>query len=274
MRNELVAKSDFNDPEKNKVQYVLEKSKEYALQRYEHPIYDTELGFGKTGWGSIVAKTPVQFTPQQFAVFRAVHKWRDDLARREDESPLFIMPNHALFSIGRAMPDNTVALFTVVQHVSHILRAHADSLVSAIQKAKMEGINGPDLHVTLQRISDTTSTADHLLAQLEACQVNVSELRAGTAFVQDSSRGIREQAQSLLDSQTHLDTLAEDIASRLSFFTLLPYATNMLSSPDNTIVYTQSFLELMDQLDVALLYLHQEPARSYRDASLYRMRYS
>lgn len=126
----------------------------------------------------------------------------------------------------------------------------------------------------LQRISDTTLTADNLLAQLEACQVNVSELRAGTAFVQDSSKGIREQAQSLLDSQTHLDTLAEDIASRLSFFTLLPYATNMLSSPDSTIVYSQSFLELMDQLDVALLYLLQEPAKSYRDAALYRMRYS
>ncbi|PVH92663.1 hypothetical protein DM02DRAFT_543178 [Periconia macrospinosa] len=154
MRNELVAKSDFNDPEKNKVQYVLEKSKECALQRYEHPIYDAELGFGKAGWGPILAKTPVQFTPQQFSVFRAVHKWRDDLARREDESPLFIMPNHALFSIGRAMPEDTVALFSVVQHVSHILRAHADSLVSAIEKAKLEGINGPDLHVTLQRISD------------------------------------------------------------------------------------------------------------------------
>ncbi len=89
-----------------------------------------------------------------------------------------------------------------------------------------------------------------------------------------SSRGIREQAQSLLDSHTHLDTLAEEIASRLSFFTLLPYATNMLSSPDSSIVYSQSFLELMDQLDMALLFLQQEPAKSYRDAALYRMRYS
>ncbi|TKY88048.1 hypothetical protein EX895_003144 [Sporisorium graminicola] len=141
----------------------------------------------------------------------------------------------------------------------------SDSVTSSTQTSHRQA---------LQRISDTTSTADNLLAQLEACQVNVSELRAGTAFVQDSSRGIREQAQSLLDSQTHLDTLAEDVASRLSFFTLLPYATNMLSSPDSAIVYSQSFLELMDQLDMALLFLQQEPAKSYRDAALYRMRYS
>nr|GFD53759.1 exosome complex exonuclease RRP6 [Tanacetum cinerariifolium] len=37
MRNELVERSDFSDPEKNKVHDVQEKSKEYALQRYEHP---------------------------------------------------------------------------------------------------------------------------------------------------------------------------------------------------------------------------------------------
>ncbi len=48
----------------------------------------------------------------------------------------------------------------------------------------------------------------------------------------------------------------------------------MLSSPDSSIVYSQSFLELMDQLEMALLFLQQEPARSYRDAALYRMRYS
>ena len=141
----------------------------------------------------------------------------------------------------------------------------SDSVTSSTQTSHLQA---------LERISDTTSSADTLLAQLEACQVNVSELRAGTAFVQDSSRGIREQAQALLDSQNHLDTLAEDVASRLSFFTLLPYATSMLSSPDSSIVYSQAFLELMDQLEMALLFLHQEPARSYRDAALYRMRYS
>ncbi|KAJ9475976.1 Conserved oligomeric Golgi complex subunit 3 [Pseudozyma hubeiensis] len=163
-----------------------------------------------------------------------------------------------------ALPDAGAPLVSAQSFLAWYTHL-SDSVTSSTQTSHRQA---------LQRISDTTSTADHLLAQLEACQVNVSELRAGTAFVQDSSRGIREQAQSLLDSQTHLDTLAEDIASRLSFFTLLPYATNMLSSPDNTIVYTQSFLELMDQLDVALLYLQQEPARSYRDAALYRMRYS
>lgn len=152
MRNELVQKSDFSDPERNKVQDVLQKSKETALQRYEHPVYDTELGLGTSGWYKLISRTPAQFTPQQFSVFRAVHRWRDDVSRTEDESPLFIMPNHAVFSVARAMPADKAALFNAIQHVSHIIRAHADSLVKVIIEAKKE--EGPDLDEVLKTVSD------------------------------------------------------------------------------------------------------------------------
>jgi exosome complex exonuclease RRP6 len=154
MRNELVERSDFSDPERNKVQDVLLKSKETALQRYEHPVYDTELGLGSSGWHKLIMRTPAQFTPQQFSVFRAVHRWRDTLSRNEDESPLFIMPNHAVFSIARAMPADKPALFNAIQHVSHIIRGKADELVGVITEAKTEGITGPELNDVLKRIDD------------------------------------------------------------------------------------------------------------------------
>jgi exosome complex exonuclease RRP6 len=154
MRNELVEKSDFSDPEKNKVQDVLMKSKEVALQRYEHPVYDTELGLGSMGWHKLIMRTPAQFTSQQFSVFRAVHQWRDNLSRKEDESPLFIMPNHAVFSIARAMPADKPALFNAIQHVSHIIRAKADELVNVITEAKATGLTGPELNDVLKTIED------------------------------------------------------------------------------------------------------------------------
>lgn len=154
MRNELVEKSDFSNPEKDKVTDVLNKSCETALQRYEHPIYDTELGLGPVGWYKLLTRTPVQYTPQQFSVFRAVHKWRDDVARVEDESPLFVMPNHAVFSIARALPDDKAALFNVTQHVSHILRVRADELVAVINEAKAVGADAPDLNETIKKIDD------------------------------------------------------------------------------------------------------------------------
>ncbi|SJX65834.1 related to conserved oligomeric Golgi complex component 3 [Sporisorium reilianum f. sp. reilianum] len=196
------------------------------------------------------------------------HAGKDDAANESAVDDAAVTNSVELTSIKTsdsiALPDAGAPLASAQSFLAWYTQL-SDSVTSSTQTSHRQA---------LQRISDTTNTADQLLAQLEACQVNVSELRAGTAFVQDSSRGIREQAQSLLDSQTHLDTLAEEVASRLSFFTLLPYATNMLSSPDSTIVYSQSFLELMDQLDMALLFLQQEPAKSYRDAALYRMRYA
>ena len=154
MRNKLVEKSDFSNPERNKVQDVLQKSKETALQRYEHPIYDTELGLGPVGWYKLILRTPVQFSPQQFSVFRAVHQWRDTLSRKEDESPFFIMPNHAVFSVARTMPLDKPALFVAIQHVSHIVRANANDLVNVVTEAKNKGATGPELIDVLKKIAD------------------------------------------------------------------------------------------------------------------------
>lgn len=154
MRNELVERSDYSNFEKNKVKDVLENSKETALQRYEHPVYDKELGLGGMGWYKLISRTPVQFTAQQFSVFRAVHMWRDKLSRIEDESPLFIMPNHAVFSVARAMPADKAALLNAIQHVSHIIRAHTDELVRVVAKAKEEGATGPELNDVLKTIAD------------------------------------------------------------------------------------------------------------------------
>jgi len=141
MRNELVEKSDFSDPEKNKVHHVLEKSKETALQRYEHPIYDAEFGLGTGGWYRLFSRTPVQFTAQQFSVFRAVHEWRDQIGRLEDESPMYIMPNHSVFSVARKMPATRVELFNATQYASHVLRERAGELLSVVAKARVGGLD-------------------------------------------------------------------------------------------------------------------------------------
>lgn len=154
MRNELIQRSNLEDPDRNKILDVLNKSRETALQRYEHPIYDTELGLGPVGWYRLISRTPVQYTRQQFAVFKAVHKWRDDVAREEDENPVFIMPNHAVFSIARGLPKDKATLYTAIHHVSHIVRARVDQLISIIQKAKEEGETGPDLNDTIKKIGD------------------------------------------------------------------------------------------------------------------------
>ncbi|PWN48872.1 hypothetical protein IE53DRAFT_173744 [Violaceomyces palustris] len=126
----------------------------------------------------------------------------------------------------------------------------------------------------LAAVSRSAENADALLSQLEAAQVHVAELRAGAAFVEDSSKGLRNDAQALLDHYDQLESLSTQIESRLSYFTLLPYATSLLSSPDPNLAYQPAFLPLLDHLETSLAFLRSSPADSYKDAALYRMRYA
>ncbi|KAL1303298.1 hypothetical protein AAFC00_006704 [Neodothiora populina] len=154
MRNELIQKSDFSLPnhEKDKIHDVLVKSKDTALQRYEHPVYDVERGVGPMGWYKMLSRTPALLNKQQFAVFRAVHHWRDSVAREQDDGVHYVMANHNVFSVAKEMPVEKPALFAVAQPTSQTVRLRADELLAVISKAKVEGENGPEMVDTLRDI--------------------------------------------------------------------------------------------------------------------------
>jgi exosome complex exonuclease RRP6 len=153
MRNELVEGSDFQDAEQNLVGNVLALSKTTALQRFEHPFYD-ETGLGAYGWYRLLARTPALFSKEQFAVFRAVHQWRDAVARHEDDSINYIMSNHAVFALAREMPAEKPALFSVVVPMSQPVRLRVDELVAVISKARSAGANGPDMSSVMTKLSE------------------------------------------------------------------------------------------------------------------------
>jgi exosome complex exonuclease RRP6 len=154
MRNELIERSDFSKPdhEGDKLWDVLQKSTEVALQRYEHPQYDAELGQGAMGWYRLLSRTPALFSREQFAVFKAVHQWRDTVAREQDDSVHFIMPNHQIFGLAKAMPPTRLALMGIAQPTTQTVRLRADELLSVIVRAQEGGKNGPDMMETLSKV--------------------------------------------------------------------------------------------------------------------------
>jgi exosome complex exonuclease RRP6 len=90
MRNELVQKTNPEVPEENRTEIVLQKSKETSLLRYERQVYNMESGKGHGGWYNLLVKTPALFNSEQFAVFRAIHAWRDKIARLDDDSTAYV----------------------------------------------------------------------------------------------------------------------------------------------------------------------------------------
>jgi exosome complex exonuclease RRP6 len=108
VRNLLV---NYSTPDNNLVDHVLRGSKKEALQVYHRFNYDLDSGRGSHGWFNMFTERQSTFTPQQFAVFRALHHWRDSKAREWDESPNYIIPNKALWTLAEIMPKNMTDLY-------------------------------------------------------------------------------------------------------------------------------------------------------------------
>lgn len=145
LRNELVEKSDKTNPEEDRIENVLQKSKETSLLRFDRQIYDEKEGKGPGGWYNLLVKTPGLFTNEQFAVFKAVHAWRDQIARKDDESINYVMPNHVIFTLAKLMPTDLVAVYGAVHPISHNVKSRVNELLETIKSAKESGKDGPSM---------------------------------------------------------------------------------------------------------------------------------
>lgn len=184
LRNELAELSRQTHPDGNPIDRVLQKSKEVSLQRYEHLLCDPETGAGGRGWFNTLIKSPALYNGEQFAVYKAVHKWRDDLARREDESPPFIMSQQVLSDIARILPTDKKALWSLLDSNSRGLRAHLDELFDVIQEGRAKGANGPTMMEFFRQCSGTPARNGlggkgvHAGIEVDSEPLDIQELRS------------------------------------------------------------------------------------------------
>ncbi|KAG6193435.1 hypothetical protein E4U27_007760 [Claviceps purpurea] len=144
VRNELVDRSDRSDPETDLINSALERSRELSLSRYDHPDYSEATGEGSRGWyNHIMRQGHLALNSEQFAVFRALWRWRDDTARKEDESPNFVLGASNVFEIARVNPPDAKALHSLLPLTAPLARARLTDIWSRLQDEKARG--GPNL---------------------------------------------------------------------------------------------------------------------------------
>ncbi|PWW74965.1 hypothetical protein C7212DRAFT_358767 [Tuber magnatum] len=127
MRNSLVEKS------RGDVEHVLQKSKETALRRYIRDIYDAVTGEGTFGWASQIGGFGLGRT-QEF-VFKAVHAWRDKVAREEDESPTFVCSRSTLGTLSTVIPSDYEGVTKCIPHANYLAKRRIGEIVEAIKGA-------------------------------------------------------------------------------------------------------------------------------------------
>ena len=159
LRNMLLEDST---PDNNLIDFVLTESKTEALQQYERPVYDRETGLGQNGWYNALMRRQFQFSSEQFAVYRAVHEWRDRVARDQDEGLPHIMTAAALFAISTTMPMTVHSLMTTIRPVSRAVSENSKELIDIIRNAKDIGKNDPPVHELLEKCHQKLGPqADH-----------------------------------------------------------------------------------------------------------------
>lgn len=181
LRNELIDKSNLAGSNDCLVEVVQSHSKAEALQRYERPMYDFERGSGSSGWYSLLYRTPALLNREQFAIFRAVHQWRDSVAREEDESVHMVMPKHVLFNIAREMPVDMPSLLGCSHPVSTFLQKRKTGLLSIIKNAKTTGATGPDMRHLMEEIDPDLAAKITPKAIAHSPQIAEAETRGLTS---------------------------------------------------------------------------------------------
>ncbi|KAJ3257880.1 Exosome component 10 [Boothiomyces macroporosus] len=131
MRNELLKRGNEGN---NLIKAALERSAETSLIIYEKSIYDAENGEGNNGWRITKQKSPDPMNNENFAVFRALHAWRDHIARKEDESLRFVLPNHMLFNLCRTMPITAKDILSVCSPTPSLVRLYCQELAVLISE--------------------------------------------------------------------------------------------------------------------------------------------
>ena len=134
MRNDMISR----EPEtQNLVRVTLEKSARTALKKYEKDLYD-ESGLAPSGWKMLIQKHTKVMNDIQTAVFKAVHRWRDTIARQEDESTRYVLPHHLMFHIAAKAPVDYQGLLNCMQNPPPMVRIHAAELARIIKQTKLE----------------------------------------------------------------------------------------------------------------------------------------
>lgn len=166
------------NPAHSLVRLVLSRSEETALRVYEKETYDAE-GSGPGGWdtlarkwnkGALIASAQEPTSgplAMQRAVYRCVHAWRDRIAREEDESTRYILPNHYLFILAERPPADMAALLSTFQPVPPVVRRRGRELLDAIRDAVKRTL-GPELSAGPSAAASTAQVAQADVAETTA----------------------------------------------------------------------------------------------------------
>ncbi|EDQ87070.1 uncharacterized protein MONBRDRAFT_33488 [Monosiga brevicollis MX1] len=131
LHSELLAQGN---EQANLLRAVYQRSKELCLQRYEKPFYSQATA------EDALNRMSRSLVPSAVELFMALHAWRDQVARDEDESPRYVLPDHMLLELASRAPTETGQILACCQPIPPLVRVNVQ-LIQDIILTKGEAIH-------------------------------------------------------------------------------------------------------------------------------------
>jgi HRDC domain len=138
LRRDLHSRSE--DVKRDLLHDVLDSSRKMALIAYRREGYDFATGSGTDGWNKLLqnGKGPKLHSTLQLTVFKRVHRWRDQIAREEDESTQYVLPNRSLMNIAATLPLSMQGVIGACYPVPPLVQVYAEDIAYIVQKTRKE----------------------------------------------------------------------------------------------------------------------------------------
>lgn len=131
MKNSLI--------EQDKLSFVLRESRNVAKRRFEYSKYKPKFPSPEVfspveksdPWKSILFQYNI--ANEKEPLLRKLWEWRDMIARRDDESPRYVMANRVLVALASYTPTDANGVVSVSNIISDTVRSNASTIANLIQ---------------------------------------------------------------------------------------------------------------------------------------------
>ena len=125
LKNEILSQTNGN----TLLLKMLSKSNDICLKTYKlEPITNTSHIY-------LIERKNLMYTNRQMKALQLLYQWRDTLARKEDESTGYILPNAKLLNICTHMPSNKQELYQLCSPVSSIIMKYTNKILELLDQA-------------------------------------------------------------------------------------------------------------------------------------------
>ncbi|KAG2340168.1 hypothetical protein BDR05DRAFT_555688 [Suillus weaverae] len=252
---------------------VLARSTRTALRLYDREVYDAEFGIGTGGWDTLARKWNKNALANSASeingvrggvtgeVYRAVHRWREDVAKEEDESTRYVLPNHQLFIVAERSPSNTAQLLALFSHASvpPVLRRRAGGLAEVV-KSTVERVSSSCIAVEAVAVTTHVEEVDSA-ASTEVVVVEETAKSRLWGSVKGSSSIVQRASSSLFGPRTvAADEGSSYSASRSSLFgAALPSRLTPQSSMPIISTSRKKFSDIVTRIHRTLVIAPNQP---------------